>query len=259
MIRNTIMVVLVFALAISATAAEQVTFESMSTTSEGDQLALEGELMKPQGNGPFPAVVLMHGALRFPACLEIWAERLVSWGYVALLVDSAGSRADVDALLIPLQALAQDAHDAKTFLAALPFVDRRRIGAMGWEQGGWGILHAIGNTALIDNQGGPFKVAVAFYPYCDRPLADLDAPLLILHGKHDNWCPANRCSKPSERETAHEVILKIYPGAYHRFDCEDANENYESHPFLYDAAVAADAIVRVRHFLAKHLQGQKLI
>jgi dienelactone hydrolase len=54
--------------------------------------------------------------------------------------------------------------------------------------------------------------------------------------------------------TEHEVILKVYPGAYHDFDWEGTDEIYEGHRLLYDPIAAKDAIVQVKSFLAKHFR-----
>ena len=55
-------------------------------------------------------------------------------------------------------------------------------------------------------------------------------------------------------DTQHEVILKVYPGAYHLFDYEGMNETDDGHRLLYDKAAAADAIIQVKNFLSKHMQ-----
>lgn len=55
-------------------------------------------------------------------------------------------------------------------------------------------------------------------------------------------------------KTAHGVILKVYPGAHHAFDWGGINMTYLGHRLLYDPAAAANAIVRVKKFLAKHLR-----
>ena len=41
--------------------AENVQFESNSKSEDGKPLILSGILTKPNGKGPFPAVVLLHG------------------------------------------------------------------------------------------------------------------------------------------------------------------------------------------------------
>ena len=48
-----------FVMASVAGAEEWVTFKGHTKT--GDELTLKGILEKPQGQGPFPAVVMLHG------------------------------------------------------------------------------------------------------------------------------------------------------------------------------------------------------
>jgi dienelactone hydrolase len=47
--------------------------------------------------------------------------------------------------------------------------------------------------------------------------------------------------------------LKIYPGAYHTFDMRVKPRVYLGHHLEYSRAAEADAIVRVKEFLAKYL------
>src|SRR5262245_24930116 len=57
------------------------------------RVALDGYLLKPEGAGPFPAAVLMHGCAGIiPSIDGVWAERLRDWGYATLLVDSFATR-----------------------------------------------------------------------------------------------------------------------------------------------------------------------
>ena len=80
-------------------------------------------------------------------------------------------------------------------------------------------------------------------------------PFFILIAKADDWSPASNCSyMMPAAETEHEVILKIYPGVYHGFDWKGKNSVVKGHRVLYDPVAAADAIVQVRYFLAKHLK-----
>jgi hypothetical protein len=63
-----------------------------------ESLMLKGTLMKPKGDGPFPAVVLLHGCEGMGGAgsdaYNRWASRLKSWGYLTLQVDSFGPRGD---------------------------------------------------------------------------------------------------------------------------------------------------------------------
>jgi len=239
-----------------------VSFPSSEIRFFGAALLLTGRLQKPVGNGPFPAVVLLHGCGGVqPKRDHIWAERLVSWGYVTLQVDSfqprgitsvctMGGRASADML----DRRVTDAYDAQHYLTGLPFVDSKRIAVMGWSNGGATTLNS-----LYSKRDDPFHAAVAMYPSCRRSLGDLNAPLLILIGEKDDWTPAERCvaMMPSGKSTF-EVALQIYPGAYHAYDAigkpREVWGSQGSHHLERNTAAEKDSIVRVREFLGKYLQ-----
>lgn len=248
----------------AVTGAEKVTFGSNSKTENGKPLMLTGELLKPDGDGPYPAVVMLHGCSgfeKFKKNYDIWAQRLTNWGYVSLLVDSFGPRGESNicasdrVALIPPHLRAQDAHDAKSYLTGLPFVNRNQISVMGWSHGGWTVLYTIDEGTYIQNRGDPFRLAIAFYPYCNFPLRGLNAPLLILSGEQDDWTPPQMCQfRMPSGKTAHEIILKVYPQAYHCFDFEGVDTQSEGHKLLYNPEAAKDAIEQVRRFFTKHFK-----
>lgn len=247
---------LIIGTVISAEAAEIVTFKGSDTTAAGTPLMLAGKLTKPQGDGPFPTVVLLHGASGILSYQDIWRERLASWGYVAFQVDSFGPRGilnvvdDPSLLFSIIPKRAQDAYDAKSYLAGLPFVDRNRIGIMGWSHGGMTTL-----SVVDQKRDDPFRSAIAFYPYCNRILFDFNAPLLILIGEKDVWTPASACSmRMQSGQTGHEVTLKTYPDSHHGFDGEGVDMFIAGYRLLYNPAAAADAIIQVKTFLTKHLK-----
>src|SRR5262245_23309900 len=71
----------------TSTAAVDVTFPDMK-----GQLLLTGQLYRPDGSEPFPAVVALHGCGGIGPNLHRWAHTLQQWGYVVLLVDSFSPR-----------------------------------------------------------------------------------------------------------------------------------------------------------------------
>ena len=257
-----------------AGAADTVTFQGTTKTKAGDFVMLKGKLTKPQGNGQFPAVVLLHGCRGIDNAQDAWAERFASWGYVALQVDSLSPRGEKEIcatpFLIPFPNRVQDAYDSKAYLAGLPFVDRNRIAVAGWSHGGaltiasvsprnylaWANI-SMAYAALARKPEAPFQAAVAFYPWiCVSELKDSEAPLLILTGEPDLVAPVSflRINMPSEK-TPKEVILKVYPDAYHTFDAEGVDITTPAGVRLkYDPVATADAIVQVKGFLAKHLK-----
>src|ERR1700759_5804831 len=54
---------------------------------------LQGLLRRPEGAGPFPAIVLLHSCNgNWQKLDERWGRQIVPWGYVTLTVDSFGPR-----------------------------------------------------------------------------------------------------------------------------------------------------------------------
>src|SRR5437763_2888587 len=96
------------------------------TVAEQASVALTGELYRPTGQGPYPAIVLLHPCSgRLPSSIEqADAARYTAQGYVLLAVDSFGARgiadgcagggASVDVVM--------DAYGALMRLATLPFI-----------------------------------------------------------------------------------------------------------------------------------------
>jgi len=263
MIRNIgIALLLVIGTVISSPAADTVKFKAKSTTPDGELVMLTGRLTKPQGDGPFPAVVLLHACRGpMPEYEEPWVKRLTRWGYVTFRVDSFRPRGESSAcmklLVVAPWTRAQDSHDAKSYLARLPFVDNNKIAVMGSGTGGWAALYAVNKGTSIQGRGNPFRAAVTLYPYCHAPQFDPDAPVLILIGELTEMFTAEKCSSMIPKgEAAHDVILKIYPGTHYAFDFEGDKKigTFGSRPIQYDPKAAADAIAQVKDFLAKYLK-----
>jgi dienelactone hydrolase len=235
-----------------------VTFKGTDTTKEGAPLTLSGKLTKPQSDGPFPAIIMLHSCDGINKRDTQWVGRLASWGYVVLQVDSLGPRGisgtsvcdDTTLMIDMIQKRAQDAYDGKSYLNGLSFVDQKRIAVMGWSHGGMTTLSVIGQK-----RDDPFRSAIAFYPYCYQLLFNHNAPLLILIGEKDDWTPDYACSTQMRpAQTGPEVILKIYPNATHAFDWEGMDRSYSGHRLLYNPVATSDAIIQVKAFLTKHLK-----
>ena len=258
MFKKQMISILLILVLVKFVSAENVSFKSSNEIINEKPLMLTGILSKPEGNGPFPGAVLLHGCggLQYSkALIESWSNRLVKWNYVTLQVDSfeprglSGICADIALMRHMGGKRVFDAYDAKSFLSSLSFVDRDRIAVLGWSHGGFTVL-----TAIQIRAEDAFKAAVAFYPWCEY-LVHPNAPLLILIGGSDDWTPANKCSRAVVSEvTGNEFKLKIYPGAYHCFDWEGINITKLDHILKYNENAASDAIVQVKNFLSKYLK-----
>jgi dienelactone hydrolase len=232
---------------------------------EPEKLQLEGILTKPEGKGPYPAVVMLCGCggLKKKEDAEqqkAWADRLAGWGYVSLRVDSFGPRGydnicDKTGILGD-RSRSNDAYSAKSYLEKLRYIDSKRIAAMGWSHGGWAAMKII-DGAFRDKDLSPFQAAIAFYPWC-ASLLRFDTPLLILIGEKDDWCPASRCENLKKldevKDSKSEFKLIVYANAYHAFDFEGLNEDSNGHHAEYNPEATADAIQQTKDFLAKYLK-----
>lgn len=233
----------------------QVRFHSASP-SQPERLS--GTLYRPKGDGPFPAVVLLHGCAGLGDRDFRWASWLNAEGYVTLVVDSFALRGisnvcGKDSELGHSERV-WDAFGALAYLRSLPFVDGDRVGMIGWSHGGAAALRA--SAKLLQPRRGGFRAAVAFYPNCIVYPSTGTIPLLLLLGELDDWTPAAPCVDASKRarQEGGTVWWVVYPGAYHSFDREKPARVYLGHHLQYNPGAARDAEKRIRAFLAEHLR-----
>jgi dienelactone hydrolase len=239
-------------------AFEDIKFEANDKTQSGEQLMLTGKLRKPEGKGPFPSIVMLHPCADISKHLDVWAERLVSWGYVTLQLDSFGPRGVICEPGVGSPAdgkRAQDAHDAKAHLGKIPYVDANKIGLIGWGLGGTALTSALSKFTYIKNRGKPFTAAVAYCPFITQTLNDMDAPLLILHAEYDKIDNVDRLPLmvPSGK-TEPELIYHIYPGANFGFDLEGLDGTIAGDAAKYNPEAARDAFRRTKEFFGKYLK-----
>jgi dienelactone hydrolase len=134
---------------------------------------IQGYLAKPEGAGPFPAVIGLHGCAGMPDTTKRkLVDDLVGWGYVVLLVDSFATRSIEHACTGGLDIAGKrrsDAYGALGFLARQSFVDPRRVAAVGFSQGGWVALlvaEASSFELFVRPSSSRFRAVVAFNPLC---------------------------------------------------------------------------------------------
>ncbi len=80
---------LVFALVKEATAKEEVEFPSASPSKP---VTVTGDLYRPKGDGPFPAVVVLHACGGVNRHIHNVASSLQEEGYLALVPDTKSKR-----------------------------------------------------------------------------------------------------------------------------------------------------------------------
>jgi dienelactone hydrolase len=253
-----------------ATPLERVEFESasqrrISGVFPGDRI--QGDLAKPDGAGPFPAAIVLHGcAGMHQATKQKLADDLVAWGYVALLVDSYATRRIDHACNWNASAVSEkrrpDAYGALDFLGRQAFVDPNRVAAVGFSAGARVAL-SVAEPNSFELFGSPgsdlrFRAAAAFYPPCEATTARPGIPTLILIGALDDWTPAADCTNKVAGwgNDGAPVALVVYPGAYHGFYyayLQPGRTMFE-HWLEYNGEAADNATQRLHQFLDQHLK-----
>ncbi|MEA2894543.1 MAG: hypothetical protein QOJ84_158 [Bradyrhizobium sp.] len=232
---------------------------------------LQGYLRQPNGAGPSPAVVLLHGCGGDWGRLDQrWGKRVAAWGYVTLTVDSFGPRGiqNTCGSGAPVE-LAFDAYRALSFLVRQPFVDPTRVVVLGFSQGGWLALTSIEPGAIERTSQNKFRAAIAFYPPCGGFKGNMTVPTLILIGELDDWTLAESCRNMVEgrddwgisrqKGEGAAVRLIVYPGAYHAFDVTSLENpiQYFWHHLEFNKPATDQAIDAVRDFLHATVGGKE--
>jgi dienelactone hydrolase len=250
----------------------------------GAPRVIPGWLSRPVGAGPFPAVVLLHGCHGVSASTHGWAAWFRGRGYAALIVDSWTPRGMREGCTpqsadLPNTERYDDAVGALRYLHALRWVDRRRIGVIGWSNGGVfamalvnGPSHDRARRRGVTLPEPGFRAAVAVYPGgCSSLVRELAVrPLLVLIGAADDWTTPAPCVEMIEamRARGAEASIVLYPGAVHYFDVEGLPRTWlpdveNGHlpggccgaTVGWDPAAAADAQRRVAEFFGYHLSA----
>jgi dienelactone hydrolase len=222
---------------------------------------IEGYLSKPDGAGPFPAVVYLHGCNGLSEnTRHRIADLMTSWGYVSLALDSFTTRGIKEACGRYTPSRLADALGALLYVSDLKFVDPKRIVVVGSSQGGIAALRLASTTdiKLFDVPDDlRFKAAVAYYPQCSVAAQQLAIPTIILIGELDDWSSAKDCEQWMALRAGKgaPVTLTVYPGAYHSFDNPTLRDGRRlfGHWLKYDPDAAARSISEMHDFLATQL------
>ena len=185
--------------------------------------ATRGYLAVPDGEGPFPAVILIHEWNGLVDRVRQVADAMAEEGYVALAADLYGgrtgsSREENVALMQEAQAsperIIANLDGAARFLRARPDVTGR-VATMGWcFGGGVALSYAIGG----ENHDG---TAIFYGRLVQDPelLARIDHPIYGTFAEMDRGIPPDEVERFAEalRQAGIENDLHIYDDVEHGF------------------------------------------
>jgi acetyl esterase/lipase len=208
------------------------------------EFAMSGILLKPEGKGPFPGLLISHGLGGNAASFGLTKARdMVKWGIVCIAPDY--THAGMEGDRAKFGASEENIRRARTcleILRSLPEVDGKRLAAYGHSMGGFvtiGLAAAVPDqlkAAAISSSGIAPR---AGYPAPTPDAADkIRTPFLILHGSADTTV------RPEQSASLKEILDRNHV----------ANERYifdgENHPI--DQRKRDEVLTRIRDWLVKN-------
>jgi dienelactone hydrolase len=192
---------------------------------------LHAQLYKPDGDGPFPVVIALHGcgglaghSEPVQARYREWAELLLKAGNAVLLPDSYASRElgpqcrVKERRILARRERVADIMASREWLVQQPWAARDRISLMGWANGASALLWAVRPQLPSRNIEHDFRSAIAFYPNC-RISSGLGwsarVPTLLLIGAKDDVSSPPACRQMVDGARGRSALARIvvYPGA----------------------------------------------
>jgi carboxymethylenebutenolidase len=218
----------------------------------GTSGTMRGYLVQPKGEGPFPAVLVIHENRGLNPYIEDVARRAAVAGFLALAPDGLapvggypGNDDDGREMQAKLDQakLRQDIVNSARYLKSHA-LSNGKLGAVGFCWGGGMVNH------LAVTLGGDLNAGVPFYGAAPAPedVAKIKAPLMIQYASNDERINA--------MWPAFESALKQHKIDYTMHMYENTNHGFHNNSTpRYDEAAAKLAWERTVEFFNKHLQS----
>jgi dienelactone hydrolase len=224
-------------------------------------LALQAYLRRSDSPTSAPAVILVHGCAGFADLIDQnWGQKINSWGYVTLTIDSFGRRGAKNTCRSgPLFDIDRDPYRGLSYLIQQKLVDPTRVALVGF--GASPALSAVARGPVENASREMFRTVAAFYPNCGAIKGPMTVPTLILVGELDDSVNPEVCRRLANgiddlgisRQKAEYtgVRLIVYPGAYNGFDLSflRAPVLYMGHRLEFNKSAMEQSSDALREFL----------
>ncbi len=204
----------------SAHAQMKITVSDVEYKS-GD-VTVKGFLAKPEGSGPFPALIVIHEWWGLNDWAKDQARTLAQKGYVALAVDLyrgkvAADRDEAHELSrgLPQDRAVKDLEAADDYLKSLKNVNPKKIGSIGWCMGGsyslQTAIHVPDLAACVINYGHMVEDK--------KMIQQIHAPILGIFGALDKGILPADVKKFEEAAKAEKKDIRtiVYDNVGHGF------------------------------------------
>jgi carboxymethylenebutenolidase len=209
----------------NAPPAEPLAVAGLITTmvefSGKEDVTESGYLARPEGDGPFPGVIVVQEWWGLNDHIKDLANRFAEEGFVALAPDlyrgvvaTEPDAARSLVLELDLDSAIGQIQSSIDYLLSQDFADGDSVGTVGFCMGGRLVLRAATETSSIG-------ATVAFYgtPLTANEVSSVTAPVMGNYGSRDGGIPASSVNAMRDALTAASIDndIKIYDGAQHAF------------------------------------------
>ncbi len=220
----------------TAIRTEMVEFPSNGTTTPGF-------LARPEGDGPFPGVIVIQEWWGLNDNIKDIAQRFANEGFAAFAPDLYhGTVVDEpdEAMKLMMQLdINRASHElvkATEYLAEEPYIKGRGIGAVGFCMGGGLAMTLACDTPLI-------QAVAPFYGAAPEPIdrvQSIQGPIAATYAENDPWFGPEVREKLGQALGEHNKTfdIKVYPGTSHGFF-------NDTRPEVFDKKASDDAWRRV--------------
>jgi dienelactone hydrolase len=192
----------------------------------------------PEGDGPFPVVVLSHGWIATPEIYEPVVTELARNGYLAVapayplsngLAPGGPTISDVtnqpaDASFVLDQVIGASA-DPESWLYGL--ADTEHIAAGGHSLGAFTTMGFFNSCCADDRIDAAFPVAGSMPDYEGTWFGGIDTPILVIHGDRDELVPYSRSEQIYAEANSPKYFLTLLGGTHADFATAPGTQQWD--------------------------------